>query len=518
MSARSFAVIAMLLVLHGLSFGQNAHLQKALELFQKEHYTEALQEFESARAAQPGNAAIENALGITETKLGRIEAANRHYLESIRLNSGFEEAHKNLAFNYLSSNQFGPAEKELNTALHLQPDDPYPHFYLVMLYLATSRDQQAVEQVKPSLPLLVNDRDTAFQLGKACFRMNRTDQAASIVNRLDSGDGFTLDERRELANLFFEKHSYLEAAEQFRRIVSADANSWENKFNLAVALLNAKKADEAIKILGPLAAERPNDAKTVSLLGSAYEGANKMPEALEAYKREAYANPQESDGYLDYTRLLMDLARYDEAQQFVAAGLKVVREPYPLYMRLGSVQMMASKYDQARESFQRAVDEHPEISVGYVALAQICFKTGQNEQAAKLLADARQKLKPDFLLEYYYGLSLDRLGKQGDAVTAFEKAVALNPDVAEIHFELGKLYFGTNRIDEARAQLEKSIQINPHYAKSYVYLSRIYARLGDSEKAHRLADQARQFKQDEREESVRSQESRLRSFQPLQSE
>ena len=515
---RRLAEIALLPVLHGVLFGQAGHLQKALDLFKQQNYAQALQEFESARAAQPGNAAIENALGSTETKLGQIEAGNLPYLESIRLNSDFEEAHKNLGFNYLSSNQFGPAERELNTALHLKPDDPYPHLYLAILYLATARDQQAVEQVKPSLPLLVNDRVTAFQLAKACLRVNQPEQAVAIVSTPGSGDGFTLGERRELADLFFQKHSYLAAAEQFRRIVSTDQNSWQNKFNLAVALLNAKKADEAATILEPLAVERPNDAKTFSLLGSAYESANRMPQALKAYQKEAYANPQESDGYLDYTRLLMDLARYDEAQQFVIAGLKVVHEPYPLYMRLGSVQMMASKYDQARESFQRAVDEHPEISVGYVALAQICFKTGQNEQAAKLLADVRQKLKPDFLLEYYYGLSLDRLGRQGEAIAAFEKSVALNPDVAEIHFELGKLYFGTNRVDQARAQLEKSLQVDPHYAKSYVYLSRIYARLGDSEKAHRLADRARQFKQDEREESVRSQESRLRSFQPLQSQ
>ncbi len=515
MMIRPSGVFALLLVLHGSSVAQTAHLQKALDLFQQQHYSEALQEFESARAAQPGNAAIENALGITETKLGRIEAANRHYLESIRLKSDFEDAHKNLAFNYLSSNQFGPAERELSAALHLQPGDPYAHLYMAMVYLATSRDRPAVEQITPSLSLLVNDRVTAFQLAKACFRVNETEQAVAIVNTLDGKDGFTLDQRRELANLFFEKHSYQAAAEQFGRIASTDKNSWENKYNLAVALLSAKRADEAVSVLEALAAERPSDSKIFSVLGSAYEGANKMSEALDTYKKEAYANPQEADGYLDYTRLLMDLSRYDEAQQFVLAGLKAVREPYPLYMRLGSVQMMASKYDQARESFYRAVGEHPEISVGYVALAQICFKTGQNEQAAKLLADARTKLKPDFLLEYYYGLSLGRLGKEAEAVAALERATALNPDVAEIHFELGKLYFETNRTDEARAELEKAIRVDPHNAKSFVYLSRIYARLGNSDKAHRLADQAKQFKQDERQASVRSQESRLRSFQPL---
>ena len=508
----AYRLAAMLLVVGGQVFGQAAHLQKGLTLFQKQNYAEALQEFEMARAAQPGNAAIENALGITETKLGRIEAANRHYSESIRLNPNFAEAHKNLGFNHLSSNAFELAERELNTAVRLQPGDPYAHFYLAMLYLARSWDQQAIEEIKPSMPLLANDPSVAFQLIKSCFRVGRTEQAVSVVSAANGEIGFTLDQRRELAGLFFNKQLYPEAAEQFRRIAANSQSSWEDRFNLAGALLSEKKFDEAISILTRLAPERPNDIRIFGLLGSAYESANQMPQALDAYKKEVQANPQEADAYLDYSRLLMDLARYREAEQFIAAGLHVVREPYPLYMRLGSVQMISSKYDQAREFFQKAIDEHPEISVGYVALAQLCFKTGQNEQAATLLADARHKLKPDFLLEYYYGLSLDRLGKQDDSVAALERAVALNSDIAEIHFELGRLYFETNRTDPARAELEKAIQMEPRFAKSYVVLSRIYARLGDSGKAHQLAEQAKQCKQDEREESVRSQESRLRSF------
>ncbi len=406
----------------------------------------------------------------------------------------------------------------MKAASTLQPADPYLHLYLSMLYLATSRDQQVLEHAKASLPLLVNDPTTAFQMAKACLRADRADEAAAIANELNQAGRFTLDQNRELARLFFENHSYGEAAEQFRVLVATDPASWENKFNLAVALLNSKKADQALTVLEPLAVNRIGDSKVLGLLGSAYETANKIPEALEAYRKETVANPQEPDGYLDYSQLLMSLSRYDEAEQFLTAGLALVREPYPLYMRLGSVQMMASKYDKARELFQKALDEHPEISVGYIALAQLSFKSGQNDQAEKLLEAARQKIKSDFLLEYYYGLSLDRVGRKEEAVISFERAIHLNPGVAEIHFELGRVYFETDRIAPAQTELEKAIQIEPQFAKSYVYLSRIYARLGNSEKAHQLADQARRLKQNEREGAAKAQESRLQSLQPIVSQ
>lgn len=278
-----------------------------------------------------------------------------------------------------------------------------------------------------------------------------------------------------------------------------------------------------------------SDRDVLFLLGEAYQkAANQEIEqvlALAVRKplyHQAYGDIYRDQGIWDraevhYRRALQEdpkwpgahLARYNEAQEFITAALKRAREPYPLYMRLGSVQMMASQYNQARESFQKAVDEHPELSVGYVALAQICFKKGQDEKAEKLLANARHTLKPDFLLEYYYGPSLKRLGKQDEAIAAFERAVALNRDVAEIHYELGKLYFETKRLDAARAELAKSIHVDPHFSKSYVFLSRIYVRLGDSEKAHLLANQAKRLQKDERDESVRCRESRLKSFQLL---
>ena len=498
------------LLLSELAFAQNPHLQNALDLFKQERYAEALPEFESARAAQPSNPRIENALGITETKLGRAQEANLHYQAAIRLNPRFEEAHKNLGFNYLNANEFQKAEKELTSAIDLQPQDPYPHFYLAMLYLATARNDRLIEQVPPSLPLMSNDADIAFRIAKACAETNRADLALAIGEK----SSLTAGQQRELAALLFGKNQYAQASELFRRVASAQP-TWEDNYNLAIALLNDKKLDEAITLLEHLASERADNPDVLAVLGSAYESQNKMPEALAAYQKEAAIRPQEADRYLDYSRLLMDLARYDECVQFVSEGLQRVRDPYALYMRLGSVQMMASKNEQARTYFQKALDERPEIPVAYVAIAQLYFKNGQNEEAAKVLADARQKLKPDFLLEYYYGLALDRLGRQAEAVTALGNASSLNPDLADIHYELGRLYFETNRMEPARKELSRAIELKAHYSKAYLYLSRIYLRLGDSGKAHQLAEEARRLKQEEQEYGARSQDSRFRNLQPL---
>ena len=492
--------------------GQEEHLQNAQRLFQQQQYPEALKEFEAARSAYPQSAAIENALGVTNTKLGQLEIAAAHYTKAIQLDPKLEAPHKNLGFNYLTGKQYNSAEKELKAALVLAPTDPYPHIYLAMTYLGAGRDREAQSQVKPAWSLLQNDPALAFELAKVCLRVDHTDEAMALVALLRKNPGLDLVHERDLATLLFDNQLYKQAVACYRLIAASSSASWRDRYNLAIALLNAKEASEATPLLEALSKEHSDDADIFSLLGAAYENTNKTNQALAAYRQEAQLRPRESDRYLDYTRLLMDLSRYEESERSVQDGLKLVTEPYPLYIRLGSVQMMASKYQDARASFQQAIVERPDIPVGYVALAQSYFKDRQDDKAAEVLDKARKRINSDYLLEYYYGLALDRLGRKEEAITAIKHAATLNSKIPDIFFELGKLYLALNQIPQARTQFENVIQMDPQNSKAYFELSRIYARMGDDKKAHQFAQNTKQLKQAEQENPGLA---RLRSFQPV---
>src|ERR1700761_8831462 len=115
------------LLLSFAAFGQGDSLHSGVTLFQQGKYEAALEQFESARASRPADASLENFIGITETRLGRIDAANKDYEAAIRLNPRLPDPHKNLAFNYLGKGQYELAEKHLKTALVLDSADPFAH-------------------------------------------------------------------------------------------------------------------------------------------------------------------------------------------------------------------------------------------------------------------------------------------------------------------------------------------------------------------------------------------------------
>jgi tetratricopeptide (TPR) repeat protein len=490
------------------------HLDRGLDLLRQQQYAAALPELESARQAHPNVAAIENFLGITTTQLGQIADADAHYRRAIALNPKLPGPHKNLGFNQLNEKAYPAAEHELKIALALDPHDQFTHYYLASLYLATARDAQAVSELGASQALLTNDPEVEFLMAKACLNTGTVPQALALIQSLADKSQLTLPQNYELALLLTSKQLYPEAVERFAYALALQPQSWIAKYDLAVAKLNAGRAGEALLILQPLAVEQPGNPTILSSLGSAYESAEQLPQALDAYQQAVRADPQNPDRYLDYTRLLMDLDRNDEAMKIVEEGIQGTEDSYALDVRLGVLRIKQARYDDARTALNQAIALHPELVVAYVALAQSFMQQGSDDRAIEPLLKARATLPQDATIEYYVGMVSLRLGRTAEAEVALKNAARLRPEVVEPHSQLGKLYFQTNRLPEAQSEFEKVIALAPSNSNAHYQLSKIYARLGDTRKSAQMAEDTRRLMQSQREAALRLQKSRLGEFQP----
>ena len=494
-------------------FAGNSHLQNAVVLFKQGHYEKALAEFKEAHAAQPEDASIDNLIGVTETKLSSLEEANYYYNQAIRLNPHLPGPHKNLAVNYLDTKNYDLAERELKSALALNSQDPFVHYYLAALYLDTARDKEAVEQLEPARALLDNDPELLYEMASACLRLNMNAAALSIIRDMEQRSALNIDQEYKLAVLLSGQRMYPEAVDRFKRIVQMQPEFWGSKYDLSIAFINANRPLEAVAILQPLSLKRVADPNILTLLGLAYEAAGNTPKALDSYEAAVRAEPDNPDRYLDYTRLLMDLDRYDVAAQIVQQGMKDTPDAYGLNVRLGSIQMVQGAYDEARESFQKAIQTHPEIALGHVALAQSYMRQGRDQEACQVLAASRIMVPPDAMLEYIYGLVLSRLSQSEEATAALKRSIALNPELAEPHDELGKLYFKSGLIQPAMIEFERVLELDPQQANAHYQLSRIYARLGDTAKSNEMANETQLLLQKQREEGLRAQAARFSGFQ-----
>jgi TonB family protein len=118
---------------------------------------------------------------------------------------------------------------------------------------------------------------------------------------------------------------------------------------------------------------------------------------------------------------------------------------------------------------QRAEDHSPAYKEGWAALRENNY-----EKAVEHFKQASADKPDDVWAFYYVGLSLLRLNKVPEAVSAYRQALAIRPELAikpetaPVHYQLGKIYLDTG--DQEAAEKERQ-WLQEHDKELALYLS-----------------------------------------------
>jgi tetratricopeptide (TPR) repeat protein len=70
-----------------------------------------------------------------------------------------------------------------------------------------------------------------------------------------------------------------------------------------------------------------------------------------------------------------------------------------------------------------------------------------------------------------------------EAQALYERAIGLEPDFFEAHFNLGNIYHDLGRFTEAQACYREALRLNPRYADAHFYLAVTFEKMGLSPEA-----------------------------------
>jgi len=493
---------------------QSNPLQDGVASFRQGQYEIALQQFQQAKLLRPNDAILENLIGLTETRLGHFDQADNDYESAIRINPTLADPHKNLAVNYLQAGKYLQAAAQLKNALVFDSSDSAAHYYLILADLALQNDAEVIANMKAAQPLLANDPEAAVAAIKACLHAAAPAPARELTSALEQQSRLSAAQEYELAQAYSSSGFELDAAQRFRVVLQMQPASWEAKYNLALSLARAKQTGEASRLLQSLAADHRDNANVQSLVSAVAEFISDSALAVTALENAVAADPHNPDRYLDCTRLLMDLNRYDEADIVVRRGLSQVQDTYPLTIRLGAIEMARGNHQAAEDQYRQAILQHPSVALGYVALAQAFMKEGDDRQAIRVLTEGRSVVPPDFALEYALGIVSGRLGQQQQAIEAFVRSTQLNPDIVEPHYQLGLTYLQQGQLKESQEQFESVLRLDQTNVAACFQLSRIFARMGDKEKAQQMSARAQELGKTQQDSALRAERLRVSPFQP----
>lgn len=473
---------------------QEGAFQSGLIALKENRLNAALDELTTAEGEQPNDALVRNFRGIVLARLGRNTEAAYEYSEAIRIDPRMEAAYRNLGFLDWTEHQLDRARQELRHAVELSPDDQFAHYYLGRVQLDAQLYQNAFEELHRSGMSFPDDPEFLIEAATGYLAIGRPAEARKAIGPLTT-QSLNDEQRVHLASLLVALHENDAAVHLLQGLNNNGVHvsaPWAN-FDLALVYLlagNYQQAANQAQLCTEALHQDPEPghaAAAWSLIGIANAHLGNANLAVNGFRHAAELAPAQEEHWLNLTRELMELNQYSNAISATQEGLTFNPKSYALNLRLGAANLAAGHYDEAEVDFRRLVAAGDPLPTSYIGLAQVLLRTGRAQEAVTELAEARQRLGPNFLVSYFEGLALDRAGKPLEAISSFQEAVRQNPGSAEAHFGLGKTELVQGRVSDAIGELEETLRLSPGNVQALRLLSHAYREAGDAKNAAKYA-------------------------------
>jgi hypothetical protein len=100
----------------------------------------------------------------------------------------------------------------------------------------------------------------------------------------------------------------------------------------------------------------------------------------------------------------------------------------------------ASDPAAALAAYRQAADADPDNTAAWINLGRLLHEQGATREAESVYGRALDAVGPDALLLFNQGVLLEDLGRTAAALAAYRQAVAADPDLADGHYNLARLY------------------------------------------------------------------------------
>ncbi len=135
------------------------------------------------------------------------------------------------------------------------------------------------------------------------------------------------------------------------------------------------------------------------------------------------------------------------------------------YLQLGDVYSRQKDYPKSEEAFKKALELDPSSADAYDRLAVVYNAQGRMDQATEASAKAAQLYGAagggNATSAFNAGAILVNSGKFAEATVQFQRAIKLDPSMAEAHYQLGVALISTGNVAEAIKSLEQYLALAP---------------------------------------------------------
>ncbi len=261
------------------------------------------------------------------------------------------------------------------------------------------------------------------------------------------------------------------AAEQIRLYIFENPSCSYGRLLSAAIYLQNNRIQDAINELNSIYSREPNNTMALYVLGYCHERLGREAQAVEYYQ-----------DCLKFKRYLQLPAQRLAAIYFKNNQIEKTIEQYQLLkneypddisalITLGHLYIAAGRFQDAIETFNSAILMHPD---NYYT---------QDEEVEQLVADENfydaleriedllqdQPYRADLLMKH--GDILRMMGATTEAISQYEQAVRICPELLEVTIKLGTQYLQMQQDELAAEQFNRAFELNDNIVDAYIGLA-----------------------------------------------
>ena len=401
---------------------------------------------------------------------GKYREASLQYLNALKFDEDFPEAHYGLAQAYEHLGQFAEASNELERTVDAQPTNFRARIDLGNLLFASGRTAEARAEASVVLEGQPDNPDGHALLSAIADRQGHHDQAVLEIER-----ALALNPGRAV---FHENLAILQAndpakapsvEDELKRAVALDPKSLNARLLLAAFYARNSRLAEAEKVDWDAVTGDPTSitarANVAEVILKEGDWA-RSEQVLRQASKDLGKNPQEARILADY---------YADTEQFGKAKAEfeglIAKYPKNASLQKGYVRVLIQLKNYAAANTQlagliRTNPNDPEVA----ALNGILLlNNGNVNDAVIALQDCARVLPKDAFIQYWLGKAAQAAGNSNLAERAFREATNLDPSGREAQEEMARIASKRGDVSLLNDVAERTVAASPRFPDGYVW-------------------------------------------------
>jgi tetratricopeptide (TPR) repeat protein len=218
-------------------------------------------------------------------------------------------------------------------------------------------------------------------------------------------------------------------------------------------------------------------------IGVLHERKGEAEAAVLAYYKALEAKPDFTEASENLTRVLLRLARADEAE--LALRRRILKYPANIGLRnqLVRVLIQRGRLEPAEAESKKVLKADERNVAAMINLAAIWYRQKRYEMARDVLENAKENEPWNATVWNALAFVQTALDQKPTALESFKKAAELREDYPEAHNNYGALLNESKDYEGAIPHLELATKYAPDYADAWLNLGNAYRGRGELEKA-----------------------------------